>query len=384
MSTGLAPSEESILFGVPLGPVGPPTVIPRTRQTPVSALEFVVGSLLDDSPCYVAFSGGCDSSLVLAAAVAICRRLGHVDPIPITYRYRESPATDEHEYQEAVVGTLKLRHWVVLELDDTDLIGPATTPLLMAYGSLWPAPAFATAAHLSDLEPGLFLTGEGGDDVLGPRRFSSSSDVARYLLRGHRLPPWALSRLAVRSLVPASLRTRRTRDAIDAAYAPDWLRPGVRRYLIEKAANLDGGEPLAPSRWLSYHLSLPWVWIAARNLRALHAELGFRWEAPLLAPGFLGALESSTRWWEYRGRAALLRRHFSELIPSKIIERRTKASFGGVLFGQHTRAFAESWDGRGVPEGVDAARLRASWLSDEPHLGTAMLLHRAWLTTRDA
>ena len=249
---------------------------------------------------------------------------------------------------------------------------------------MWPAPAFATVAQLRGLEPGVFLTGEGGDDVLGPRRFSLTSDVVRYLVRGHRLPPWGLSRAALRGLVPAGVRARQTRDAIDAAYAPDWLRPDLRHGLIGQAAALDAREPLAPSRWLSYHLSLPWVWIGAHNLRALHAELGFRWEAPLLAPAFLGALEASTRWWEYRGRRALLRRHFSELLPSEIIERTTKASFGGVLFGQHTRAFAESWDGRGVPEGVDAPRLRASWLGDEPHIGTAMLLHQAWLAAANA
>ncbi len=155
----------------------------------------------------------------------------------------------------------------------------------------------------------------------------------------------------------------------------------MRATLVARAAVLDAGEPLSPRRWLEHHLVLPWVAVGLRNLRALHAALGFRWEAPLLDLQFLGALVGSTRWWEYRGRAELLRRHFADLVAPEVAERTSKASFTSVLFGASTRAFATAWDGTGVPDGVRPDRLRAEWLTQAPHIGTAVLLHIAWLAS---
>ncbi len=327
----------------------------------------------------MSFSGGCDSSLVLSAATVACRQNAHDDPIPITYRFSAAPDTDEHEYQQAMVDHLELGQWIVLDIDDADLVGPGATALLGEYGPSWPASMFATAAALRDIAPGLLLTGEGGDDVLGWRRLSPASDAARAVVRNHRVPPPPLIRAAAVDVMPRALRNRGARVAIDSAYAPDWLEPELRDRLVATAAELEAAEPRSTTRWLNYHLRLPWVWQATNNLQALHARLGFRWEAPLLSPAFLGALDGSTRWWEYRGRTALLRRHFAELLPGEIVERTSKASFGNVQFGPHTHEFAQAWDGTGCPDGVDAERLREHWLSDDPHIGTAMLLHHAWL-----
>jgi asparagine synthase (glutamine-hydrolysing) len=370
---------ETTLFGVPLTSAAPVPSIRARRAAPAVALEQSIADLLDDGPCYVAFSGGADSSLVLSAAVVVCRRHGHADPIPVTYRYANAARTDEREYQEAVVRELGLRDWTVLELADTDLVGPQATELLVEHGPLFPASAFATAAALRGLSPGLFLTGEGGDDVLGPRRWTAANHAARSLIRDRKLPPLRFARGALRGLVPAALRAGSTFADIDTAYAPDWLKAKSRRRLVEKAVVLEAREPLTPVRWLRYHLSLPWVSIGTHNLRALHDAVGFRWEAPLLSPSLLGALAGSTSWWEYRGRSALLHRHFGELLPAAVVERSTKALFGDVLFGPHTKAFARAWSGEGAPAGVDAERLRSIWLGEDPHIGTALLLQHCWL-----
>jgi asparagine synthase (glutamine-hydrolysing) len=55
-----------------------------TTTDPRQALEQVVRNALQRPPCGVAFSGGRDSSLVLAVATHVARRDGLPDPLPIT------------------------------------------------------------------------------------------------------------------------------------------------------------------------------------------------------------------------------------------------------------------------------------------------------------
>ena len=87
---------------------------------------------LVDGPCYVTFSGGRDSSAVLAAATALARREGHALPIPVTRVYPDLPDTDESDWQRAVVDHLGLTEWVRLELRDgeSDLLGAAARDAL--------------------------------------------------------------------------------------------------------------------------------------------------------------------------------------------------------------------------------------------------------------
>jgi asparagine synthase (glutamine-hydrolysing) len=342
-------------------------------------LQRAITGHLRDAPCYVAFSGGCDSSLVLSAATRACRAAGVADPVPVTYRYA-TPAADERDYQELVVRHLGLREWVTFDLGaDADFLGPDTCAELERHGAMWPPAPLTRARALRTLEPGVFLTGEGGDAVLGPRR---SSHLVRALRRwAHRpsRPPGALLRDAAVELAPRPVRVRAATAALATDYGAQWLEPDLRQRYLRAAAALDAAEPWRPSQWFAEYLARPGVTIGHRSLRAFKARLGLQWEAPLVDREFLGSLRGSLCWHDYRGRSHLLRTLFADLLPDAIIERRTKASFNTALFGPFTRAFAARWDGTGAPPGVDAEWLQQHWLSPSPSAGTATLLHHVWL-----
>ena len=70
-------------------------------QTPRVALEAAVLGALRRPPCGVAFSGGRDSSLVLAVATHVARREGLPDPIPVTRRFPDKPEAEESEWRRS-------------------------------------------------------------------------------------------------------------------------------------------------------------------------------------------------------------------------------------------------------------------------------------------
>ena len=73
---------------------------------------------------------------------------------------------------------------------------------------------------------------------------------------------------------------------------------------------------------------------------------------------------------------------FSDLLPPALLARRDKASFQHAYLGVHTWAFAQEWQGDGVPhEMVDWRALRRTWMSKEPDASASLLLHAAWLAT---
>ena len=61
--------------------------LPETAATPRAAFEAAILPGLRRSPCLVSFSGGRDSSAVLATATAVARREGLPLPVPITHRF---------------------------------------------------------------------------------------------------------------------------------------------------------------------------------------------------------------------------------------------------------------------------------------------------------
>ena len=72
-------------------------------RTTRAALDAVVTDAVANGPCYVLFSGGRDSSLVLALATRAARQLGVADPIPVTAVYPDDERADESEWQDLVL-----------------------------------------------------------------------------------------------------------------------------------------------------------------------------------------------------------------------------------------------------------------------------------------
>jgi tRNA(Ile)-lysidine synthase TilS/MesJ len=62
---------------------------------PASALRAIARSVLATPPCVVAFSGGRDSSALLALLVDEARRAGLPEPVAVTARWDEDEASDE-------------------------------------------------------------------------------------------------------------------------------------------------------------------------------------------------------------------------------------------------------------------------------------------------
>ena len=159
-----------VVIGYPLGSTGSPPPSDDSASTPREALEREVRIALARPPCGVAFSGGRDSSTVLAIATHVARRDGLAEPVPIAGVFPAAPRAEETQWQEAVVRHLGLRDWQRIRMhDELDLVGPLATPGLLAHGVVWPPLIHVDIPLLELLEGGSLLDGEGGDEVLGVR-----------------------------------------------------------------------------------------------------------------------------------------------------------------------------------------------------------------------
>jgi hypothetical protein len=375
------PSHLEVLTGWVSG-VGAPPEVETRQEAPLAALAEVIAPALESSPCYVSFSGGRDSSAVLAVTTAVARKRGYPDPIPVTQLYPDVPEGDETEWQQAVIQHLGLTDWVRLVVHgQADLLGQPAQESLRSRGLLWPPAVHNKVVLLESLSPGSLLTGEGGDEIFGRRRVAAWA----HLRQGPPVHRRAAVQAAAGSLMPRLVRRRRAVAMYRAAAFQPWLRPAVMEESIRLAADDEVSEPLRWDRALLWVCSRRAAIVTARNYSALASEYGMRISNPLLEPRFLAALGRSVGGWGFPGRTAAMRALFGHLLPATVVERRTKALFNRVFLGEATAEFARHWDGSGVDgDLVDAERLRQEWLSETPSSLSASLLHSVWLRTESA
>ncbi|HEU5035704.1 MAG TPA: asparagine synthase-related protein [Nocardioides sp.] len=355
----------------------PATPLPVTRVSPRAALDDVIRPALVSGPCYVTFSGGRDSSAVLAAATALARREGHAPPVPVTRVYPDIPATDESDWQRAVIEHLGLTEWIRLELreGESDLLGPAARAALARRGVLWPPALQSHGVVFDHLRGGHLLTGEGGDAVLGARRVTPVAG-----LRQRRRPDRRLLAYSAQSVLPRVARRTFARRLARTSVQHRWLRPAAFERHVRLLTADATAEPLGycAATWSITH-QRSFVTIR-HNHTVAAAEYGVRASDPLLDPRFVAALAHAGGRLGFPGRTATMQALFSDVLPSTVLHRSSKASFNRAHAGAATREFARGWDGSGVDEAlVDADRLRAVWLSDTPTMATGVLLHQAWL-----
>jgi Asparagine synthase len=374
----LAPVEiaSGIVFGTIRGPYAVPSADPGV--SPLEALERACLAALRRAPCIVSFSGGVDSSLVLAAAARVARREGLPLPIPATNVFPRVPDTDESDWQELVVRHIGLTDWLRLRLtDELDVLGPLATRGLERHGLLWPFNAHFHAPLLEAARGGSLLTGIGGDELFGVPRFGRAFDV---LTRRARPRPRDLLRVALYASPPPLRRALLARRM--PAELP-WLRPAAHREFARMWAAHESAEPARLAPRAARLQATRAFRIGSCSLDLLARDAGAAISHPLASPAFAMAVAEAApaRGFAWRGEA--MRSLFGDILPERLAARQTKVCFDGAFWGPASRSFAASWDGTGVdPAVVDVERVRRLWAEPLPDSHTYLLLQAAWLAGR--
>ncbi|MEK8108225.1 asparagine synthase-related protein [Micromonospora sp. M12] len=217
----------------------------------------------------ISFSGGLDSSLVLAVAVRAARREGLPDPVPVTWRFTNAPRADESDWQDRVIRTLRVSgSWQILRADDDlDLVGPVARRLLHRYG--WPIRSTCTCTY--------------------PRRARHrrlAVDRRRRRPDPCRVAPDS-GRLAARSTVAAA-PFRSYPEGLGGAFP--WLRPAVARQVHRAFRAEERAEPRQIQHRIAWHTRRRDLQLTCSALATLAADHRATAIQPLLDEGFLSAL----------------------------------------------------------------------------------------------
>ncbi len=356
---------------------GAPSPGEMPGPSPAQVLESMLAPALARPPCVVAFSGGRDSSAVLAVASKLAAREGLEPPVAATLRYPGEHEAHEEQWQELVVRHLGIRNWVKIPAGDSaDLLGPVAAGELRRHGLLWP-PAHYTDVPLYALAGGgTLVNGEGGDEVLGAHRVTPLARAFAGRLPKNRSEAAETALM----LAPRSVRQRAHFSKLRGQVAKSWLRPEAQERFAAAAAADKAAEPL---HWGASLRRLPrtraWNFgFHNQDLRA--AADGVTVLRPLQDARFLVALSRSAPPWGFADRDTAMRALFASFLPDELLRRPTKALFNRVVFGEHSRAFVSRWNGGGVPSDlVDTEVLRRFWAGPNGHALSVALLQSAWL-----
>ena len=350
-------------------------------ETPLGALERAVLPSLRRPPCLVSFSGGRDSSAVLAVAVRAARREGLPLPVPATHRFPHASGTEEGEWQERVVRELGLDDWLRLEWDDElDIIGPIAARMLRRHGVLWPFNIHFLIPLLEAASGGSLLTGVGGDDLFIPSRLAPADAV----LTGQRRPTRRDLLKVAYAVSPGIVRRAAMRRRDPDPTPSRWLRDGARRAFKDTQIALFATEPVRFNARLGWWLQRRHFQMFFAHTRVLAAEVDVDISHPLLDPIFLAALGQSARQLRVADRDYAMRLLFGGVLSEEICARPTKATFVQPFWNRHSRAFVARWSGEGIDrELVDLEALRAEWATEAPNARTFLLLQAAWLLEQE-
>jgi hypothetical protein len=359
-SPRLTPQE--VICNLPLGQDQAASPLPRYNGGSLAdAFEEVILPALLRSPCVVSFSGGRDSSAVLAVAVEIARRQGLPEPTPVIMRHPNDPNSDETQWQELVLNHLRIKKCEVVTItDELDALGPMATDTLRRHGLHWPANAFAHRPVIDLARGGSLLTGIGGDEL-----FSA-------------YPPLTCRHTL---LLAAPFRVREAWLLRTLPFAGfEWLTPTGRRLAQRGYAQDEATEWLGWERTIRRWYRTRYFSAMASGLDLVAAGQDVRVINPCIHERLLVELVHLAGRDGFPSRTDAMRRLFGHLLPDAILARRTKATFGGELWGAATRNFMSSWSGNGTdPRLVDAGRLRREFSGEQPNFRAVLLLHQAWL-----
>jgi asparagine synthase (glutamine-hydrolysing) len=365
--TPLTPLE--VATGLVLG-TQPRRHVPSSLPTPRAALEHSLLPALQRAPCLVSFSGGRDSSAVLAVATHVARREGMPDPIPATLRFPSAAESAESEWQEQVVEHLGLTDWIRVErTSELDCVGPVATAALARHGLLWPCNAHFHVPVIEAARGGSLLTGIGGDEMFGASRWW----YARRIL-GRRMRPRPRDVLAIGlALAPPLLRRPVIRRKTHIPYP--WLRPATVAALERGLARDEAAEPFGWRGRIEWRADRRYLHVGTASLAELGRAEDVVLSHPLCGGEFTSALAALPAASRFRSRQEAMDALFGDVLPAPVRSRSTKASFDGAFWHQHSRELVARWNGEGVDEAlVNPELLREEWLTETPDPRTYTLL----------
>ncbi len=342
-----------------------------------SALEDAIRPwLAQPGPCCTGFSGGRDSSAILAVAVQVARREGLPAPVPVTLRYAGAPDSDESVWQELIVRHLGVDDWVRVEVDDElDYLGPLATRLLHRHGVMWPPYFHYEHVLLEQASGGALLSGHDGDGVFGSFPWAALSAL------WHRKRRPGASDLVTLARFGAPRRLR-SWEARQHRLPLPWLQPAVRAGVEAELAVEVAGQPRRWDHWVPWLARRRSLALGLSTIDVLARECGARAVHPLLDSRFLAALARQGGWTGWGGRTEMMHALFSDVLPPEMVGRTVKSSLGGGFWREGSRAFADQWDGQGVDLTlVDPDALRQAWTAFRPKIGAIALLQAAWLAS---
>jgi asparagine synthetase B (glutamine-hydrolysing) len=369
--------HSGMIFGPRRTPPPPAEALEWRTSNVRETLEEILIPALSRAPCLVSFSGGRDSSAILAMAAQVARRHGLADPVPVTFTYSRHPKTWEKEWQEEMLRHLGLHDWQTMPIEtEFDVLGPHAREALERHGLYWPSNAHAMAPLLKAAAGGSLITGNGGDEVFISMVWTK------------------------RMSIPQIFRSRRPHDAVIATtihYLPTawkvrlqnrgllrlpWLRPSARREVTRRfvAKTTEGRrtqrhylERLDGSRYLELVRAI--FSALARDAGALLCE-------PFLDPRFFNAALAQRPPQGFPSRNAGLEAFFGDILPRIVAKRTSKANFTEVFWGPESRDFARHWDGTGLdPTVIDPDKLREEWSKPKPDARAQTPLQAAWLSS---
>lgn len=376
------PSEFEIAVGYATGRCGAPRRV-RVRRHPREVLEQVIREQLSSGDCFVHFSGGRDSSVILALATKVARADGFQDPIAITERYPRFPQTQEIEWQELVIRTLNIRDWVRLDSDDqNDLLGPSAQQSLRSFGVMWPATLHTKNHTLNEVRGARLLTGEGGDMVFGRHRSTALKNAAAAWNHARRPADRAAAlRRAAESFGPRLMRSSIVRRKLqENKEIRPWLTAAAQREAAERAFRDESLQPLRYSRSVSDVFARRFFTVVLSNYQAMASRFGVTMVHPFFDGRFVSALENAGGMLGPSSRTEIMRSLFADVLPAQLLTRKTKAAFESAFINIHSLAFARAWSGRGVgTDFVDLDVLAERWSAGIVTMPDALLLQQAWL-----
>jgi Asparagine synthase len=373
MSTDHQWSRVELALGAPLGVVAESLVLPASDSSPREELERIIDAeFASGRPVFVCFSGGRDSSAVLALAVHIARRRGAPMPVPVTLRFSGHPESDEARWQDLVVTHLGLTEWIVIDRPDADLLDPAITDLLTTRGLFYPSQIGSYIPIVAAATGGVVLTGEGGDESFGGWQFRAA------------MHPLAWGPVTAAKAVAAAVLTHGPAAAKrwyrQRSQSQTWLTDAGRAAADVALNDAAEAEPIGWRNYLAWAFARRAWGQAQGTLDLIAGASQCRVVHPLAERALLGSLATA---WPRRGapdRTDVMRSVVGDLLPRQVVERDDKAVLASVFIGERSRAFIEQWDGSGVDtEWVDTQALREVWSRRYPYAGSFNLLHQAWL-----